>query len=383
MKFLISESEKQEILRLYGVISEQQSIAYEASTDKTPMYNYPKSNLKSSNQKNGGLPGDTKMENYLFQTTLGDIKKRAVGEQSQFFAGFKPTTDQKKYVDYLSIGNVTLQGGGKKEFDLTDPKAVVVASHNGLLALFRIMDAMKRTPGGIKAKVEMGTVDTRTSGVGVVNPEKAYQIWRIMDTVIELTAISMVSGYVLAGSPYRKTKSNLFQNKAYVDLMAGWGKFPKTGPNPPTTEQITDTLIRYMDGQIRRVLTAEEDGKKDEFIKEFKLTNYIGADNLTNLISSSYNKTVGEVQSSLNGVLNLIRPAYVKMYTDFTRKYYTDNSNELVEIMNSKLNDKPKYNLKDQVTLYSRTDINLGPNQIQPAAQNTSAKTVQTREVGN
>jgi hypothetical protein len=34
MKFLISESEKQEILRLYGVISEQQSIAYEASTDK-------------------------------------------------------------------------------------------------------------------------------------------------------------------------------------------------------------------------------------------------------------------------------------------------------------------------------------------------------------
>ena len=58
------------------------------------------------------------MENYLFQTTLGDIKKRAVGEQSQFFAGFKPTTDQKKYVDYLSIGNVVLQGGGTKEFVL-------------------------------------------------------------------------------------------------------------------------------------------------------------------------------------------------------------------------------------------------------------------------
>jgi hypothetical protein len=70
------------------------------------------------------------------------------------------------------------------------------------------------------------------------------------------------------------------------------------------------------------------------------------------------------------------------MYTDFTRKYYPDNSTELVEMMNSKLNDKPKYNLKDQVTLYSRTDINLGPDKIQPVAQNTSAKTVQSREIG-
>jgi hypothetical protein len=379
MKFLISESEKQEILKLYGVISEQQSIAYEASTDKTPMYNYPKKNLNSSNQKNGGLPGDAKMENYLFQTTLGDIKKRAVGEQSQFFAGFKPTTDQKKYVDYLSIGNVVLQGGGTKEFDLTDPKSVVVASHNGLLALLRLMDAMKSTPGGIKAKVEMGTVDTRTSGVGVVSPEKAYQIWRIKDTVIELTSISMVSGYDLVNSPYKK--SNLFKNKAYVDLIAGWAKLPKTGPNPPTTEQIANALVRNMDGQIFRILTKEEDSKREEFMKEFKLSTYIGADNLKNLINTSYNKTVNQVQPSLDEVLNLIRPAYIKMYTDFTRKYYPDNSNELVEIMNSKINDKPKYNLKDQVALYSRTDVNLAPGQTQ-SAQNTSTKTVQSREIG-
>ncbi len=379
MKFLISESEKQEILKLYGVISEQQSIVYEASTDKTPMYNFPKKNLNSSNQKNGGLPGDAKMENYLFQTTLGDIKKRAVGEQSQFFAGFKPTTDQKKYVDYLSIGNVVLQGGGTKEFDLTDPKAVIVASHNGLLALFRIMDAMKRVPGGIKAKVEMGTVDTRTSGVGVVNPEKAYKIGTIMNYVNELTAISMVSGFYLIPSPYRK--ANLFQNNTYKEVIAGPAKLPKTGPNVPTSEQISDALIRYMDGQIYRFLTKEEDSKRDEFKKEFNLSNYIGADNLKNLIKSSFNKTVGEVQPLLDSVLKLIRTAYIKMYTDFTLKYYPDNSNELVEIMNSKLNDKPDYDLKSRVELFSRKDDTLGPGQAK-ATQNTAAKTVQSREIG-
>ena len=48
MKFTLTESEKKEILKLYGVISEQQSIVYEASTDKTPMYNFPKKNLNSS-----------------------------------------------------------------------------------------------------------------------------------------------------------------------------------------------------------------------------------------------------------------------------------------------------------------------------------------------
>jgi hypothetical protein len=383
MKIILTESEKKEILKLYGIILEQQSIVYVASTDKTPMYNFPNKNVKSSNQQNGGLPGDPKMECYLFQTTLADIKKRAMGEQSQYFEGFKPTTqqacsDKKELVDYLRIGDTVLQGGGTKEFDLTDPNAVVVASHNGLLALLRIMDAIKRTPGGNSAKVEMATVDTRTSGFEVVSPKKAYQIGRIMDTVIDLTAISMVSGYNLVNSPYKG--SNLFKNNLYL-VMADWGKFPKTGPNPPTTEQIANALIKYMDGQIRRVLTTEEDSKKDEFIRDFKLTNYIGADNLTNLISSSYNKTVGEVQSSLNGVLNLIRPAYVKMYADFTRKYYPDNSNKLVEMMNSKLNDKPTSNLKDQVALYSKTDITLDLSQTQ-SVQNAATKTVQSREIG-
>ena len=379
MKFTLTESEKKEILKLYGVISEQQSIVYVASTDKTPMYNFPTNRAKSSNQQNGGLPGDPKMENYLFQTTLGDIKKRAVGEQSQFFAGFKPTTDQKKYIDYLSINNVVIQGGGKKEFDLSDPKAVVVASHNGLLALFRIMDAMKRTPGGNKAKVEMATVDTRTSGFEVVNPEKAYRIGTIMNYVNELTAISMVSGFYLIPSPYRN--ANLFENNAYKKVIAGPAKLPITGPTGPTSEQISDALIRYLEGQIYRVLTKEEDSKRDEFKKEFNLANYIGVDNLKNLIKSSFNKTVGEVQSSLDSVLRLIRTAYIKMYTDFTLKYYPDNSEELVKMMNSKLNDKPDYDLKSRVELFSRKDDTIGPGQAK-ATQNTAAKAVQSREIG-
>jgi hypothetical protein len=248
------------------------------------------------------------------------------------------------------------------------------------------MDAMKRTPNGVKAKVEMGTVDTRTSGVGVVNPEKAYQIWRIMDTVIESTAVSMVSGFNIYPTPGKPPspyygKANLFQNNLYLKVMTASGDLPKTGPNPPTSEQITAGLMKYMENQIRRVLTAEEDSKKDEFKKEFNLTNYIGADVLKNLIKSSYNKTVSEAQPLLTEVLNLIRPAYVKMYTDFTRKYYPDNSDELVNMMNSKLNSKPTYNLKDQVALYSRINDTLGPGQAN-ATQNTATKTVQSREIG-
>ena len=378
MKFTLTESEKKEILKLYGIISEQQSIVYLAQTDKKRMRNFPMGKA-SNNQENGGLPGDSKMENYLFQTTLDDIKKRAVGEESQYLAGFKPTADQKEYVNYLSIGNVVLKGSGTKEFDLTDPKAVVVASHNGLLALFRLMVAMKKTPGGNKAKVEMETVDTRTSGFEVVLPIKAYEIGRIMDTVIEVTAVSMVSGYYLMDSPYRG--SNLFKNDLYIGATTVWSKLPKEGPNPPTSEQIDAALMKYMEKQISKVLTKEEESKIDEFKKEFNLANYIGVDKLSNLIKSSFNKKVGEVQSSLDSVLSLIRPAYIKMYTDFTRKYYPDNSDELVKRMNSDLKDKASYTLKDQVALYSKTNLNLVPGQAQ-SAQNTATKTVQSREIG-
>jgi hypothetical protein len=378
MKFLISESEKKQILKLYGLISEAESIVYEASTDKTPMYNFPKENVKSSNQKNGGLPGDPKMENYLFQTTLADIKKRAMGVQSQFFAGFKPTTDQGKYVDYLSIGNVILQGGGTKEFDLTDPKAVVVASHNGLLALLRVMDAMKSTPGGIKAKVEMGTVDTRTSGVGVVSPEKAYQIGRLKDDTITLTAISMVSGYDLMNSPYKA--ANLYKNQVYSDVISKSFKLPVSG-NPPKSEQIISSLINVMDNQIGKILTTEEMTKLSEFKTEFKLSEYIGVDNLSNLIKSSYNQKIGDVKSMLDSVLNLIRPAYIKMYTDFTRKYYPDNSVQLIEMMNSKLVDKPTNDLQQMVNLFSKVDTTYSVGKTR-TAQNTATKTVQSRDIG-
>jgi hypothetical protein len=241
------------------------------------------------------------------------------------------------------------------------------------------MDTMKKTPGGNKAKVEMETVDTRTSGFEVVNPEKAYQIGTIMNYVNELTAISMVSGFYLIPSPYRK--ANLFQNNTYKEVISGPAKLPKTGPNVPTSEQISAALIKYMEGQIYRVLTKEEESKKDEFKKEFNLANYIGVDNLTNLIKSSFNKTVGEVQPLLDSVLKLIRTAYIKMYTDFTLKYYPDNSNELVQIMNSKLNDKPDYDLKSLVELFSRKDDILGPAQAK-ATQNTATKTIQSREIG-
>ena len=49
--------------------------------------------------------------------------------------------------------------------------------------------------------------------------------------------------------------------------------------------------------------------------------------------------------------------------------------------MNTNLIDKPSYNLKDQVEVYSRKNDKVGPGQA-VASQNTATKTVQSREVG-
>jgi hypothetical protein len=224
----------------------------------------------------------------------------------------------------------------------------------------------------------MGTVDTRTSGVGVVSPEKAYQIGRLKDDTITLTAISMVSGYDLMNSPYKA--ANLYKNQVYSDVISKSFKLPVSG-NPPKSEQIISSLINVMDNQISKILTTEEMTKLSEFKTEFKLSEYIGVDNLSNLIKSSYNKKIGDVKSMLDSVLNLIRPAYIKMYTDFTRKYYPDNSVQLIEMMNSKLVDKPTNDLQQMVNLFSKVDTTYSVGKTR-TAQNTATKTVQSRDIG-
>lgn len=340
MKFILTESEKKEILGMYGLLTEQKF--YQGSTDNTPMYNFPKKKPDgseySSNHRNFGLPGEQSQENFTFTTTVKDIMSKLKGPETSFLSGFKPKTDMKKYVDYISVGGKKLQGGGTIELDFSDINAEVEASHNGLLALKRVMEAMKQTPGGTKAKITMGTVDTRVSGVETVTPNKAYALGMSLDQVSNITAIAIISNYESSNSIYRN-KLNL-ENNGYYNLLARSYGLPEN--RPATEQELTSAINKRLDNLYKRFLDEKQMSESSKFEQELKLSNKIDS---ASYVRNIVGKKVNEVYPIREDFFKKITEAYKKMYSDFVKKYNPNTANELITNMNSKLNSKPTNDL--------------------------------------
>jgi hypothetical protein len=341
MKFILTESEKKEILGMYGLLTEQKF--YQGSTDNTPMYNFPKKKPDgseySSNHRNFGLPGEQSQENFTFTTTVKDIMSKLKGPETSFLSGFKPKTDMKKYVDYISVGGKKLQGGGTIELDFSDPNAEVEASHNGLLALKRVMEAMKKEPGGVKAKITMGTVDTRVSGVEVVTPKKAYALYSALDQIVNITSMSMLSNYELTNSPYFNKLT--FKNNPYYNALATSYRLPEN--EPASEQQLISSVNMRLDLLGRLFLNEKQMADAAKFDAELKLSDKLDS---SSYVKSIIGKKETQVTPLMNDFFNKITEAYKKLYSDFVKKYNPNTADELISEMSSKLDSKPKNNLK-------------------------------------
>ena len=375
MKFILTESEKKEILGMYGLLTEQKF--YQGSTDNTPMYNFPKKKPDgseySSNHRNFGLPGEQSQENFTFTTTVKDIMSKLRGPETSFLSGFKPKTDMKKYVDYISVGGKKLQGGGTIELDFSDINAEVEASHNGLLALKRVMEAMKQTPGGTKAKITMGTVDTRVSGVETVTPNKAYALGGALDQIVNITSVAILSDYDLTKSIYFN-KVN-FKNNPYYNTFAKSYKLPEN--EVPSEQQLITAINIRLDLMGRLFLTEKQMDEVNKFDAELKMSNKIDAGSY---VRSVIGKKVEQVQPIMTEFFNQITEGYKKLYSDFVKKYNANTANELISEMNSKIDTKPKNNLKYVVSEIIRgAEVMYGSTKQKT---NTQAQSTVSKAVG-
>jgi hypothetical protein len=146
-KFIITESDKKHILNMYGIILEQGMAlkpeqSFYASTSKEKMENFK--NKNNAGNSDFGLSGDPKtQENYFFISTFGDILSRSKGSPEQFLSGFKPYKNMGSYLDYLKIGDVEISGSGEQTFSNLNKGTSIIASHNGLLAIARLMKELK------------------------------------------------------------------------------------------------------------------------------------------------------------------------------------------------------------------------------------------------
>jgi len=383
MKFTLTESEKKEILGMYGLLTEQKF--YQGSTDNTPMYNFPKKKPDgseySSNQRNFGLPGQSTQENFTFTSTVKDIIQKSKGPETSFFSGFKPKTDMEKYVDYISVGGKTLQGGGTIELDFSDPNSEVEGSHNGLLALKRVMEAMKTQPGGTKAKITMGTVDERVSGVETVTPNKAYALYSQLDQIVNITAIAVLSDYEITKSIYFN-KVN-FNNNPYYNAFAGFYKLPTN--SPPSEQQLITSINTRLDLMGRNFLTKKQMEEANKFDAEFKMSNKVDAGSFVRSVIGKEVKGVlkfrnEQVEPIMNEFFNKITETYKKTYSDFVKKYNANTADGLISQMDSKLDSKPKNSLRNVISeIINRNEVTYGTSSQKT---NTQAQTTVNKEVG-
>ena len=143
------------------VISEQTSAEYELGTDKTPV---------SHDFLGGfGLPKSPKSKNDYYTSDLATILNQALkGQQSNFLSIFKPQgKDAGSYHDWLQVGDqdmeVDLKGIPSPQIvvDFGGPNQTVVASHNGLLMIYRAMDEMNKIKAPINATMKFGEAKTK------------------------------------------------------------------------------------------------------------------------------------------------------------------------------------------------------------------------------
>ena len=163
-RFILTESEIREIKGLYGLLNEAAKSIY-ASTTFEQMPNF----TPNGNQK-FGLKGDAKKENYYFKTTLGSLVTASTGDPSTFLSSFTPATDAGDYVDYVRVGTSELTNKGSITFDLKSlpDTTEVLATHNGLLVLRRMMDQLEGVKEG-KVTLSM-SAEQRASG------QKTYDV---------------------------------------------------------------------------------------------------------------------------------------------------------------------------------------------------------------
>jgi len=163
-RLVISESEKNEILKKYNLLIEQSSI-YNGSTDGDTV-SHKKLNIER------GLPyTGEKDENMVYQTGIQTVLTSWQLPKNEKLSIFKAIGGSfSEYTDYISfIGQdekgkeltpVTLKGPGTQKFNLAG-NGKILASHNGLLAIARVMDQLKGNyPGPVT--ITFGTEKGKT-----------------------------------------------------------------------------------------------------------------------------------------------------------------------------------------------------------------------------
>jgi hypothetical protein len=232
-KVLISENQFKKLVQRV-LINEDEFGSYEtavAGTNKSPIAH---SDLNSKY----GLPYG-KYEFFNYKTTVGEIFRLSKGPENKFLSSFVPNENMGKYDDYISVGSASYSAGdpyavdanntnayksGTFVSDLISESDVIIAAHNGLLAVQRLMLELKNMQtlpktlqvifGKYLEKTEQdsaASAERLKGGVKVEIPTSAYDITPELRTIAQLMICYLdYSNTAPFCKKYTESKTNMY-----------------------------------------------------------------------------------------------------------------------------------------------------------------------------
>lgn len=351
------KEELNQIKYLFGykpgrVISEQTSAEYKIGTDKNRVGHKYLAKF--------GLPNSPTGENDYYTTNSQTILNQALkGQKADFLSIFKPLGENSGgYHDFLEIGGKYMEIDNKGyptealQFDFGGPNATVVASHNGLLMMYRAMDEMNKIQEPIYAIMKFG--EAKTSAGRATERESKGVVFNLQNAIRPFFNFPYGSQTLVATlNPNSWEKIG----DEYSKMMTKY--------NP---EQMKKWLLDTLNEEIQGLVTPYGFVSPTHKGEVNKLEGWVSTINpeLVGKVIDAYVSTQGEEDwdydrnkpnlDKVNKILEVSRDPLVALFEEmkkiylqnlkvYLNKYLPQTSNKLIAQVNQNFN--PNFNLNN------------------------------------
>jgi hypothetical protein len=335
-KIILTESQVKSVINNF--INEQDATINEfvAETDASKITH---AMLSSS----FGLPNGAQNETKFYVAQISKVIEQSTKDPKTFLSIFKPYTpvtndpkddgDMGGYFDYIEVyqapgkAGVALETKGTKTFNFVSG-LWVAASHNGLLAVKRLMDQMKGK-GGVAT---IGFQTKRNSESVNLNVNAAYNAQPIINTIYFL--LSQLS----LKNPEKTTYAEYSNkgNKSIIDLLNNIAQNVLTGRGRFVDEAQKDTILPVM-AKVKGFVTRENldidftpIANKIISLQEIEDKDGRG----TNPVKMT---KISELNNEVNVLLGKLKSGYINNFKLYVSTYLKNSASQLLPTIDSKV----------------------------------------------
>ena len=290
-----------------------------------------------------GLPNGAQNETKFYVAPINKVIEQSTKDPKTFLSIFTPYTpvtndpkddgDMGGYFDYIEVyqapgkAGVALETKGTKTFNFVSG-LWVAASHNGLLAVKRLMDQMKGK-GGVAT---IGFQTKRNSESVNLNVNAAYNAQPIINTIyFLLSQLSLKNPEKTTYAEYSKKG-----NRSIIDLLNNIVQNVLTGRGRFIDEAQKDTILPVM-AKVKGFVTREDldidftsIGNKLISLQEIEDKDGRG----TNPAKVA---KITELNNEVNVLLGKLKSGYINNFKLYVSTYLKNSASQLLPTIDSKV----------------------------------------------